>query len=113
MLSISSTIRRGEAMASTLASNSRLSAASPPRFSSCVSTSVSNGCNREVKAAPRSLIFREPISRKVGKSDPERGARRRSHPHNLQPAIRSTAAAGRPAATGYCCPAGNRSSGAP
>jgi hypothetical protein len=53
-------------MASTLASNSRLSAASPARFSSCVNTSVSNDCNREVKAAPRSQIFREPISRKVG-----------------------------------------------
>jgi hypothetical protein len=29
-----------------------LSAASPARFSSCVSTSVSNDCKREVKVAP-------------------------------------------------------------
>jgi hypothetical protein len=64
--SISSTMRRGEAMASALAINSRLSAASPARFSSCVSTSVSNDCKREVNAAPRSQILREPISRKVG-----------------------------------------------
>ena len=53
-------------MASALATNSRLSAASPARFSSCVSTSVSNDCKREVNAAPRSQIFREPMSRKVG-----------------------------------------------
>ena len=66
MLSISSTTRRGEAMASALPTNSGLSAASPARFSSCVSTSVSNDCEREVKAAPRSQIFREPMSRKVG-----------------------------------------------
>lgn len=36
------------------------------RFSSCVSTSVSNDCKREVNAAPRSQIFREPMSRKAG-----------------------------------------------
>src|SRR5208283_5483158 len=45
---------------SALPINSRLSAASPARFSSCASTSVSNDCKREVKAAPRSQIFSEP-----------------------------------------------------
>jgi hypothetical protein len=60
------TTRRGESMPSALASNSRLSAASPARFSSCVRSSVLNDCKREVKAAPCSQIFREPISRKVG-----------------------------------------------
>jgi hypothetical protein len=66
VLSISSTTRRGESMASALVINSRLSAARPPRFSSCVRSSVSNDCKREVKAAPRSQILREPMSRKVG-----------------------------------------------
>jgi hypothetical protein len=42
-----------------------LSAASPAKLSACVSTSVSNDCKREVKAAPRSQIFREPMSRKA------------------------------------------------
>src|ERR1700730_4267759 len=69
-------MRRGESIASALATNSRLSAGRPTRFSSCVSTSVSNDCKREVNAAPRSQIFREPISRKVG-SDPGKAARRR------------------------------------
>ena len=44
-------------MASALAISSRLIAASPARFSSWVSSSVSNDCNREVSAAPRSQIF--------------------------------------------------------
>ena len=66
MLSISSTIRRGESMTSALAINSRLSAARPARFSPSVSSSVSKDCNREVNAAPRSQIFLEPMSRKVG-----------------------------------------------
>src|SRR6266851_4858550 len=63
---MSSTTRRRESMASALAINSRLSAARPVRFSSCVNTSVSNDCKREVNAAPRSHIFLEPMSRKVG-----------------------------------------------
>jgi hypothetical protein len=63
---MSSTTRRIESMASALAINSRLSTASPARFSSCVSTSVSNDCKREVNAAPRSHIFSEPINRKAG-----------------------------------------------
>src|SRR5208282_5115227 len=69
---MSSTTRRIESMASALAINSRLSAASPARFSSCVSTPVSNDCKREVNAAPRSQyllrtdqpegrILREPL----------------------------------------------------
>jgi hypothetical protein len=45
---------------------SRLSAPSPARLFSWVSTPVSNEWRREVKAAPRSRIFLEPISRKVG-----------------------------------------------
>ena len=44
----------------------RLIVARPVRFSSCVSSSVSNDCKREVSAAPRSQIFSEPISRNVG-----------------------------------------------
>jgi hypothetical protein len=40
--------------------------ASPAKFSCSASVLVSNVCNREVKAAPRSQIFSEPISRKVG-----------------------------------------------
>ena len=57
--------RRGETIAALMI-NSRLSATSPARFSCCVSTSVSNDCKREVNAAPRSQILREPMSRKVG-----------------------------------------------
>jgi hypothetical protein len=66
VLSISSTKRRGESMASALPTSSRLSAAKPARFFSCFSISVSNDWRREVKAAPRSQILREPISRKAG-----------------------------------------------
>ena len=63
---MSSTTRRGEATASAFAINSRSSAARPARFSSCVSSSVSNDCKRDVKAALRSQILPEPMSRKVG-----------------------------------------------
>jgi len=38
--------------ASALATNSRLSTARPARLSVCVSSSVSNDCNREVNATP-------------------------------------------------------------
>ena len=81
-LSISSTTRRGESMASALAINSRLSAASPARFSACVSTSVSKDCKREVKAAPRSQIFREPMSRKVGSWESRAASLTSSYPAN-------------------------------
>ena len=63
---MSSTTRCGESIASALPISSRLSRASPAKFSSSASISVSNVCNREVRAAPRSQIFSEPISRKVG-----------------------------------------------
>ena len=56
-------------MVSALATNSRLSAARPARLSACVSSSVSKDCKREVNAAPRSQIFFDPISRKVGSCD--------------------------------------------
>jgi hypothetical protein len=46
--------------------SARLSRANPAKFSSSASISVSKLCKREVKAAPRSQIFSEPISRKVG-----------------------------------------------
>ncbi len=52
-------------MVSALAINSRLIAARPVRFPSCVSSSVSNDCSREVSAAPRSQIF-------FGTDQPER-----------------------------------------
>jgi hypothetical protein len=63
---MSSTTRSGESMASALPIKSRLMVASPAKFSSSASISVSKDCNREAKAAPRSQIFSEPISRKVG-----------------------------------------------
>src|SRR5271157_3399654 len=50
----------------TRAISLRLIAASPERFSSWVNSSVSNDCNRDVSAAPRSQILSEPMSRKVG-----------------------------------------------
>jgi len=64
--SMSSTTRWEEPRLSALLIKSRLIAASPAKFSSCPSTSVSNDCSREVSAAPRSQVFSEPISRKVG-----------------------------------------------
>ncbi len=57
VLSWSSTSRCGESRVSALAINSRLIAARPARFPSCVSSSVSNDCSREVSAAPRSRVF--------------------------------------------------------
>ena len=59
-----STTRLQQSMVSAFAISSRLIAARPPRFFSCVSSSVSNDCNREINtAAPRSRILSEPISR--------------------------------------------------
>jgi hypothetical protein len=62
---MSSTTRCGESMASAFAINSRLVKVSPSRFPSWVSSSVSNDCNLEVKPAPRSQIFSEPMRRKA------------------------------------------------
>jgi hypothetical protein len=66
---MSSTTRCGESTASARAISFRLIVASPERFSSWVNSSVSNDCNREVSAAPRSQILSEPMSRKVGSCD--------------------------------------------
>jgi hypothetical protein len=66
MLSMSSTTRCGESIASTRAISSRLSAANPVRFSPWVNSSVSNECTRDVRAAPRSQICSDPIMRNVG-----------------------------------------------
>jgi hypothetical protein len=44
-------------MASALAMSSRLMRAKLPKFSSSASISVSNVCQREVSAAPRSQVF--------------------------------------------------------
>jgi hypothetical protein len=66
VLSISSTTRRGESMASALAINSRLSTASAARLSACVSTSVSNDCKtRGQRCTPLPDLTRanEPESR--------------------------------------------------
>src|ERR1019366_817557 len=52
-----------------LAIKSRLIRASPAKFSSSASISVSKVCNRDVSAAPRSQIFSEPMSRNVGSCD--------------------------------------------
>ena len=54
------------ARVSPRAISSRLIAASPVRFSACVSSSVSNECTLDGSAAPRSPIFSEPIRRNVG-----------------------------------------------
>ncbi|MGA2186720.1 MAG: hypothetical protein ABSH47_27215, partial [Bryobacteraceae bacterium] len=53
VLSMSSTTRCGESTASALPISSRLMRASPAKFSSSASISVSNVCKREVRAAPR------------------------------------------------------------
>src|ERR1035437_7083407 len=66
---MSSTTRWGESTASAFAINSRLIRLRPSRFSSWLSTSVSNQCRREGNAAPRSQIFSEPINRNVGSCD--------------------------------------------
>ena len=65
--SISSTILWGESIASALALSSRLIRPSPARFSSWLSTSVSNQCSREGNAAPRSQIFSESIKQMISK----------------------------------------------
>jgi hypothetical protein len=64
--SISRIVRYPESVASALPIRARLSRASPAKFSSGASISVSKLCNREVRAAPRSQIFSELISRKAG-----------------------------------------------
>jgi hypothetical protein len=66
-------------MVSPLLVNSRLSVASPARFASCVSTSVSNDCKREVNAAP-SQTLREPMSRKVGSRESRAASLTSSYP---------------------------------
>jgi hypothetical protein len=93
-----------------LATNSRLSAASPARLSACVSTSVSQDCKREVKAAPRSQIFREPMSRKVGSWESRAASLTSSYPANrLYIDCRSRSARG----NWIFCPGANRSSAGP
>ena len=62
----SRTTRSASSNASACPTSSRFSAISPSRFSSLASISVSKPCSVEVKAAPRSQIFCEPISRNVG-----------------------------------------------
>jgi hypothetical protein len=52
--------------ASALPISARLSRASPAKFSPSASISVLKLCKREVRAAPRSQFFSEPISRKLG-----------------------------------------------
>jgi hypothetical protein len=64
--SISRIVRQPESIASALPINARLSRASPAKFSSSPSISVSKVCKREVSAAPRSQVFSEPINRNVG-----------------------------------------------
>src|SRR6266852_8859481 len=54
---MSSTTRLGESIASAFAISSRLIVLKPARFSGSASSSVSNDCNREVSAAPRSQVF--------------------------------------------------------
>jgi hypothetical protein len=80
VLSISSTTRWGESIASAFASSSRLIRLRPFRFSSWLSTSVSNQCRREGNAAPRSQIFSEPIKRNVGSCDSRSASFTSSYP---------------------------------
>jgi hypothetical protein len=61
----------------TLPMSSLLMRASPAKFSSSPSISVSNVCKREVNAAPPSQIFSDPISSLAGAS------RRASQPGGL------------------------------
>ena len=49
------------------ASTFRFTALSPTRFSSRVSSSVSNQCSVDVSAAPRSQSFGDPMRRNVGR----------------------------------------------
>lgn len=64
--SMARTTRLARSWVSACASTSRLTAINPTRFSSRVSRSVSNQCNVDVSAAPRSQILVDPISRNVG-----------------------------------------------
>src|ERR1019366_7916810 len=79
---MSSTIRWGESIASAFAISSRLIDLKPARFSGSASSSVSNDCNREVSAAPRSQVFSEPISRKVGSCESRSASFTSSYPAN-------------------------------
>ena len=63
---MSSTTRSELSRQSACPSVSRFNAISPIRFSSWVSSSVSNQCKVEVSAAPRSQILYELINRNVG-----------------------------------------------
>jgi hypothetical protein len=63
---MSRTVRHPESSVSAFAINARLRPASPAKFASSASISVSKLCNREVRAAPRFQIFSELMSRKVG-----------------------------------------------
>ena len=62
--SMSSTIRSARVAISACASSSRFTALNPTRFSSWVSSSVSNQCNVDVSAAPRSQRFGDPIRKR-------------------------------------------------
>jgi len=63
---MSRTAREAESPASALPISSRLSRANPRKFFSSANLSVSKVCKRQARVAPRSHIFSEPISRKVG-----------------------------------------------
>src|ERR1039458_3848413 len=82
---MSSTTRCDASMASAFASSSRLIRLRPSRFSSWLSTSVSNQCRREGNAAPRSQIFSEPINRNVGSCDScSASFKKKVYPHVLR-----------------------------
>ena len=105
---MSSTVRYGEPSASALPISSRFSLASPAKFSSSASISVSKVCNREVRAAPRSHIFSEPISRKVGSCDKRFASFMSSYPaRRLYTDCRSRSASGNrvfvPRGSFKCC----------
>ncbi len=59
---MSRTGRYPESIVSAFPIHARWSRPSPAKFSSSPSISASNDCNREVRVAPRSQTFSEPIS---------------------------------------------------
>ena len=88
---MSSTTRCGESIASALAIKSRLIAAKPARFSSCVSSSVSNDCSRK---STRLLAPRSFLNRSAGTSDLERAVPRHSYLRNPPSGCTRTGAGG-------------------
>src|ERR1700724_1323680 len=101
---MSSTTRRGESIASALATSSRLMRVRPARFSGCASSSASNDCKREVNAAPRFQILLEPMSRKAGSWESRSASLTSSYPASrLYTDCRTRSVSGNLLQGGYYC----------